>query len=386
MTMTQAPTPQSTTQDREHGEVSVPVKTGGRATEKLPGKGSFSVPKRAVVVLIHYNASSVEVCAYLIIAAFTDADGEYSTAGLKSIRERLSLEEPRAQAVVKRLVDMGLIYDLRPAPGEGSSKRRLVRFRLELYSEPRDLRAWFCMSLVEPGAAGVYPIKRLKQLTSRCALTFIWLHSEHEDRFMAVRPPRAPNVRGGAAFFYEHRPYQDGGNSWGNELTSYEVWTASDKQLMSTWVPEELDFESSLYSLMRSEMVYESIVVLDRPALAYEGEPGYCTDEDAGFLYTLWTPRNGAGTLMEVEKGLALRLKSIWERDEKDTIFGEGRFNGTYYVASPPGAEITVVGLLRLRYRVHNNRNLNVSNAWSCMAKQHQFFEKWMGDVERSFS
>ena len=75
-----------------------------------------------------------------------------------------------------------------------------------------------------------------------------------------------------------------------------------------------------------------------------------------------------------------------FNHDEKDAIFEGGHFNGSFYVATPPGTEVAVVGLLRLRYRVHNSRNLGVSENFHRMKVEHDEFERRLTQLESYFS
>lgn len=346
--------------------------------------GSFSVPQTAIHTLIKNKASTSEICAYLVIAAFSDASGQSSTAGLKAIFTRLAVTRDTAQTLAKRLVALGLIYDCRPPHGQGSSARKEVRFQLEQFGEPRDEHAWFCMSLMllsKNGSAACCPLSRLKSLKAACAYTFLWLHGQQDSFMMSVRLPLESSEAPCAAFVYDYELECEDATTG-----SREAGFAKAKKLVAYDVPEVCDFERSLAALMDNAFVYESIVVLDRPVLGAHDGPGLRLADDVSFQYTLWTPKKGAGQLMDVEQGLALNQKDTWEREDKERIFDEsGHFQRTFYVASRSGMAVAVVGLIRLRYRVHNHRNLDVSDSWHRMMVSHRNYMAWMERVKLQF-
>lgn len=363
-------------------------RTTPRAASRSAGSGSFSVPKAALKELVQHDMSAAAICAYLIICAFTDQDGEHSTVGLKGIFTRLNVCRDSAQKLVRQLVDLGLIFDRRPKHGEGESARRAVRFQVHTFDEPRDEQAWFCMSLVGPGTDGKLcncPISRLKRLSDACVYTFVWLHAEQDDRTMSVRLPYESHQRPGATYIYDYQHSQGGewfDESAGNRVVGY----AQEKQLVTYDVPGKCEIDESLGGLMAHGFIYESIVVIDRPIITWRDQTDPRVDDDASFQFTVWTPKAGAATLMEVEKGLALNQRETWDSEDKACIFGEaGRFQRTYQVASPRGMKIAVVGLIRLRYRVHNARNLHVSEGWSRLRSLHDSYVDWMDRVKQHY-
>lgn len=341
------------------------------------------MPKEALKRLVEANASSTQVAAYLILAAFTDETGEFSTAGLKSIRNRLRVGEVVAERCLAALVDLGLIDDRRSTLKPGSASRSQPRVQIELFEEEAVQRAWFCMSLVLPNKrnpGAILPITALKSMTEPCVYTLLWLHAHQDASLMSVVPPLYPDGWDpGAAFFYSYRA--DGPFFGANDRPLCDVGYASDRELLVIGAPAACQAASSIPSLISGGFLYESIVVLDRPVVRSPRDEQPRVDDESSYLYTLWTPRAGTDKLLEVEEGLALHTKDRWEREDKELVMEEGRFQGIYKVLSKPATRVGVVGLIRLRYRVHNSRNLYVSGAWSDMMNAHAEYRRWMDAV-----
>jgi hypothetical protein len=49
------------------------------------GPGSFCIPRAALDALIDAKATVYEICAYLVLARFTEGTGRYSTASISAI-------------------------------------------------------------------------------------------------------------------------------------------------------------------------------------------------------------------------------------------------------------------------------------------------------------
>ena len=51
------------------------------------GSGSFCVPRTAVEALLDAKATAYEICAYLVLAKYTDESGRYSPASISAMNK-----------------------------------------------------------------------------------------------------------------------------------------------------------------------------------------------------------------------------------------------------------------------------------------------------------
>lgn len=73
-----------------------------RAADKA--NGCFWIHQDAIDTLIKYNASPIEICAYLVLAKYTYKCGVRSTVGYKTIANRLGVGEKKAKDVLSKLL------------------------------------------------------------------------------------------------------------------------------------------------------------------------------------------------------------------------------------------------------------------------------------------
>ena len=79
--------------DSSHGTrlaLTFEVIEGAHVGERLTA-ASFCIPRAAIEALINAQASAVEVCAYLVLARFTDPTGLYSTASVNAVFKYASI-------------------------------------------------------------------------------------------------------------------------------------------------------------------------------------------------------------------------------------------------------------------------------------------------------
>jgi hypothetical protein len=207
----------------------MPDSIPNKATKSL---ASFAVPRAAIDALIDAEADAITIGAYLTLACHTDASGQFSTVGLKAIRENLGVNRIRAEKAVNKLCTIGVKVPAPEAPvaaplqlakkrkvsratfaapatvtiplistretwrkkngGElpdGPHDRAQVRHVLEMFGEPLDKRIWISSGLVRGNDLIERPLKQLKDCGDVAARLLLALHAGQDlDRWYGVPP------------------------------------------------------------------------------------------------------------------------------------------------------------------------------------------------------
>jgi hypothetical protein len=80
-------------------------------TEEAGGKGprSFCIPRAALEALIEAQASVDEICAYLVLACFTEATGQFSTASISAINRRTGANKTKGGKIERAIARLKTI-------------------------------------------------------------------------------------------------------------------------------------------------------------------------------------------------------------------------------------------------------------------------------------
>lgn len=376
---------------------------------------SFAVPRAAIKALLDAHADAVTIGAYLTLAAHTDKTGQFSTAGLKAVRENLGIDKPRAEKAIDALTKLRaaprpadtdaptrlsskkkvtlvptappsypLVYPRTrwiaeghpPPPGPASPEGRvpredprLVRFVLPTFEEVPQDRVWIGAALVRGDTLMERPLYALKNCGDVAARLLLALYKGQDlSRWYGI-PPCCGN-------FFEHRyrhytDYLNEGHSvllvqsltiYGNTplfnrltrpLTDPSPKAAQTKKDEVVW--------DALKALQSSGFLYEAVCLLNRHPTnltqekLQEDDPSYhgSIDQEADLLCDL-TYHGLGGPVSSVE----IPFYDWYRQTAID--FGykiyDTRLTRPLALVTN-GAPAMVAGFYRLRYRVRNPRN-----------------------------
>jgi hypothetical protein len=379
------------------------------------GAASFCIPRAAIQALISAQASAVEVCAYLVLARFTDPSGVYSSASVSAVSNYASINKKTIAKAIARLttinvtvtrqvpakskgkfavetVTLGPILQTREqwlaahpdqVLPDGPIERGQVRHVLPDFGEPESERVWIGAGLVDGFGSFTKPLRSVRDAGSVAARLLLELYQLHDlDQWAGVDPISGPS---------RQYPIADETTKFGGRIiratrgsTLAKIRHISGSDTKAYW--------SALEALESAGLIYEMVVVLNRAPVIkhinndadkteYEGVPG-----DAEPLYEL-DCRSLHGYKPVGEEGLAgLTAKTAADfsrpvteagyADHEDKVFRVGessyqkaQFNGVYAAIVHPGHEAMVVGIYRLRFRPANPKNAGIKGAW---AKIHE--------------
>ncbi len=387
---------------------------------RAAGPGSFCIPRAALNALLDNNASAYEVCAYLVLARFTDATGVFSTASISAVNrytgankqkdgpisraiERLKTmrvttvtkvsngRAGKSHAMVDQKNDLGpILYDRaswQQVGGEtlpdGPHERAKVLYVLPDFGEEPGDRVWFGNNLV--GGIGGFnsPLKALKNAGDVAARLLIALYAVNDmetwggvgpvgnlcgpwNRYERVDDDK--HLQGGARLI---RAKSHG--SVGQRSTFCQAWTAPPGT-ENWWEAHQAagaPVWRALEALEAVGLVYEVVMVLNRNAekgtFSSGGEYSNIPS-DAEPLYEL-DARSAHGYKPEGEGGIGgATAKTAGDLGFPVAVEG-GRFDGTYAAFVMKGFPAMVAGIYRLRFRVANPKNAGIKGAW---ARIHQ--------------
>jgi hypothetical protein len=338
-------------------------------------------------ILLANNASASLACAYLVIAAHTDESGARSTAGLGVVRSRLICRETVADKLVCDLVRLGLIRDLRVDKGNRSAKRAEVRFEVITFGEDRQLGIWFSRSLVDvpgKGVGGCSPLSKLNDMRPECLYVLIWLHSIQDNDWVSVRPP-LPTERQTGVF----RPYVSIEDEY-SVADNHEVQVVEAGQLTVRAPRFLLDRfgRESIYlafeHLKQSQFIYEVVMAYNRSLQNVEGfsEEEVFVNPESRPLFHVHGGAPDSGLPAE-ELGVShLTLALAKQIDKKHVLYNEDRERHTrFIVVAKRSQRLGVAGVIRLRYRVKNAKNLGVGPSWGNLMTSERDHRKWLNSL-----
>lgn len=385
------------------------------------GPGSFCIPRLALEALLDAQATAYEICAYLVLAKYTDESGRYSPASISAINkatganklkggpvdraiERLkAINAKRVEkvsngrtgknhAMVDKATNLGPILFERTTwhaeTGEilpdGPTERGLVRYVLPDFGEPLESRVWLGNNLVAGIGGFNQPLKALKNAGDVAARLLLAMYAANDmELWGGVRPvgdghgpwkryePVASDVHlyGGARLIRA----KDNGEV-GPGLMFSRAWPGSPHVIGGWWKGHEKaggPAWRALEALKSAGLVYEVVMVLNRNPKKGEfssGEKFGDIPDDAEPYYEL-DARSEHGYKPEGEEGIGgATANTAGELGHPVAVQG-GRFDGTYAAIVPAGYPAMIAGIYRLRFRVSNPKNAGVKGAW---ARIHQ--------------
>jgi hypothetical protein len=387
---------------------------------RASGPGSFCIPRAALNALLDNKASAYEVCAYLVLARFTDASGVFSTASISAVNrytgankqkdgpisraiERLKTmrvskvtkvsngRTGKSHAMVDQAIELGpILYDRdswqqtgrEPLP-DGPHERAKVLYVLPDFGEEQGDRVWFGNNLV--GGIGGFnlPLKVLKNAGDVAARLLVALYAVNDmETWGGVSPVgKLPGP------WNRYEPVDADKNLHGNARlirAKSQSLVGPGATFSRTWTPPTRNadwWEShnaaggpvwrALEALQAVGLIYEVVVVLNRNAVKKKFTSGTeygDIPDDAEPLYELDT-RSAHGYKPEGEEGIGgATAKTAGDLGFPVAVDG-GRFDGTYAAIVPSGFPAMLAGIFRLRFRVANPKNAGIKGAW---ARIHQ--------------
>ena len=364
------------------------------------GPGSFCVPRRVVQALLDNQASAYEICAYLVLARFTDETGQYSTASLRAVntytgankgkggpvdRALTRLQSIRARSVARvhngrsgrshamidKITDLGPILYSRESwfaetgelPPDGPTARSEIRYILPDFGEDAADRVWFGNNLVSGVGGFGQPLKALKNAGDVAARLLLELYQANDmETWGGVRPV------GEMSGPWVHYEPVDTDTRFTVGVRLHRAKDAGQVAIIKERITKDKDqYWSALEALQSSGLVYEVVMVLNRNAIKakfpsgteYSGIP-----EDAEPFYEL-DCRSRHGYKPDGEEGVGwATAKTAGDFGKPVTLEG-GTFDGTYAAFVPDGYGAMIAGIYRLRFRVSNPKNAGVKGAWA---------------------
>jgi len=382
------------------------------------GAASFCIPRAAIQALINAQASAVEVCAYLVLARFTDPSGMYSSASIAAVARYVASNKQTIAKAIARLTTINATvtrqvpakygYDNKPQGTktreetvslgpilqtreqwlaahpdqvlpDGPTERGKVRHVLPDFGEPENDRVWIGAGLVNGFGTFTQPLRSVKDAGPVAARLLLELYRLHDlDQWGGVDPIQGPCSR------YE---IADETTKFGARIIrAKRVSKAAFTKRVAT---DQDAYWNALEALESAGLIYEMVTVLNRSPIEKKFASGAlygAVPDDAEPLYEL-DCRSLHGYKPVGEEGLAgLTAKTAADfsrpvteagyADHEDKVFRVGessyqkaQFNGTYAAIVHPGHEAMVVGIYRLRFRPANPKNAGIKGAW---AKIHE--------------
>lgn len=382
------------------------------------GPSSFCIPRAALNALIDAQATAYDICAYLILACFTDGSGQFSTASLhaigtytearknkggpleravarlKKIRAKRRERVPngrtgKAHQMIDQLVDLGpILFDREawqaekqlPLP-DGPTERSKILHVLPDFGELLDERVWFGSNLVKGVAGFDRPMKALKNAGDVAARLLLLMHAISDMETWGGVRPVIDSDDGGPWQRYE--PVDEDVHLRGavRLLRAKRSSVVGPGGLFKrAWPgPSHGDWSklhsdagqpvfTALDALLASGFMYEVVMVLNRDAVKKKFSSGEeysaIPPGEVEPLYELDT-RSLHGYKPKGEEGIGgLVASTAGDLGHPVTTSG-GVFDGTYVAFVLQGHGAMIAGIYRPRFRVANRNNAGVSNAWA---------------------
>jgi len=355
--------------------------------------GSFWIVKTAMEILIKNKATAMQICAYLVLARFTDAEGKFSTSGLKAIKKAIGISDAAARKAIDELKKMTvpcgtrsksrLIYypeewkklmkeDIPKRPTE----RSRVRWVLNNFQNKVGDRIWFSNNLVDGYKRFAQPLKRLKRCGNVAARLLLLLYEQNDmEQYTGVKPYL--NV------------YANYHMSKINTVGNYDLWHAkrdedtayayiasnavNGQKVAEFWKNGEHReaFWSAFHSLNSGGFIYEVVTVMDGKVDNEEAQPIYILDTKSKHGYK---PQGEDGL-----GGDTARLSGEMGYPVADST---GRLYGKYAVIVPQGIIPSVVGIYRMRFRVTNPKNYTVKSSWAKIHEGQKEALEWIVELK----
>lgn len=367
------------------------------------GPGSFCIPKAALNALLDNNATTYEICAYLVLACFTDESGRFSVANIKAVNryteanktkggtidraiERLktirvkssrSVSNGRigeSHAMEEVVTDLGPILYGRDAwlaeTGEilldGPVAYSKVLNVLPDFDEGPADKVWFDKTLVMGYGGFKLPLKKLKNAGDLAARLLLSMYAANDmETWGGIRPvgsERGPwkhyepvggdvDLHGGARLIRA----KDSG-----PVGPIEKWVTGTGENGTD------KYWQALEALQSVGLVYEVVLVLNRDAIkantGVSGREYSSIPADAEPLYEL-DCRSQHGYKPKGEEGIGWATANTAGALGHSVALEGGKFDGTYAAIVHKGFGAMIAGIYRLRFRVRNDKNAGVKEA-----------------------
>lgn len=381
-----------------------------QAKGSAKGQGSFCVPRAAAEALLDAKATAYEICAYLVLAKYTDESGSYSPASISAINkatganklkggpvdraiERLKTirakttkkvsngRSGKSHAMVDQVADLGPILIERTTwqeqTGEilpdGPTDRGMVRYVLPEFGEEKESRIWFGNNLVSGIGGFNQPLKALKNAGDVAARLLLAMYAANDmELWGGVRPTGA-----GAGPCKRYEPVADDVSLYGGarliRAKDRGQVASIDRRISGGSTEGSTEaYWDALRALNAAGLIYEVVTVLNRNAgkekFASSGEEYGSIPDDAEPYYEL-DARSEHGYKPEGEEGIGGATANTAGELGHSVAVESGRFDGTYAAIVPSGYPAMIAGIYRLRFRVANPKNAGVKGAW---ARIHQ--------------
>ena len=364
------------------------------------GAGSFCIPQAALNALLDNNATAYEICAYLVLARFTDHSGRFSTANITAVNrytganktkggsadkaiERLKTirakgkqvvsngRSGKSHAMVDQVTDRGpILYDREAWLKEtgkipdGPVERSKVLNVLPEF-DGQDEGVWFGNALVDGYGKFERPLKTLKNAGDVAARLLLSMYSANDmETWGGVRP-----VGSNRGPWKRYEPVANDVNIHGGarliRAKGVEKAGSMVKRIIGTG--DQQAYWDALAALESAGLVYEVVLVLNRNAVKakfIDGEEFLDIPEDAEPLYEL-DCRSHHGYKPKGEQGIGgVTANTAGALNHSVTEEG-GYLNGTYAAFVPKGFPAMIAGIYRLRFRVSNPKNAGVKGTWA---------------------
>lgn len=343
------------------------------------GKGSFWLSNKVLNSLIE-NATVTQICAYLILARYTDSSGQFSTCGMTGVKKALGLGDNQARQALASLdaltVKMGsgknsneqrMVYseeEWTAATGEifeAPTVKAKIRFVLSQFGAEEESieQVWFPNTLVDGYGQFSQPLKRLKRLGEVAARLLLVMYRENDMEQFGGIPPTVMYL----GYDSKKQPaVSEGYRLWHSTSTNVSVYNkaslpalrinafSTDKKKKDA---EIKPFWAARDALLATGLIYEIVSVLDN-------KPG---SDEANVVYEL-DVKTRHGYKPKGEEGLAGDTARLAGFLGQSVTNSSGRFNGTYAAIIEEGVDLHVAGIYRLRFRVANPKNHTVKQSF----------------------
>jgi len=376
------------------------------ATSSPKGAGSFCVPRRALQALLDARATAYEICAYLVLARFTDVSGQYSSASINAVNkatgankvkggpvdraiERLKTirattvrqvsngRSGRSHAMVEERSDHGpILFDrdaalLQHAGGlpDGPTERGMVRFYLPDFGEEPAERVWLGNNLVSGVGSFAQPLKALKNAGDVASRLLLAMYAANDMEIWGGVRPIGPAHGPWKHYEPVTADVQLAGGARLIRAKDHGDVASIDQRISGGEVQAYWD---GLRALKSAGLIYEVVMVLNRNAKKsqFSGSEDEYSDipGDAEPYYEL-DVRSEHGYKPTGEEGLGGATANTAGGCNCSVALDGGRLDGTYAAIVPVGFGAMIAGLYRLRFRVANPKNAGITGAW---ARIHQ--------------
>jgi hypothetical protein len=307
---------------------------------KKKGAASFCIPRAAIEALINAQASAVEICAYLVLARFTDPSGMYTSSSVNAVSNYASINKKTIAKAIARLttinatvtrqvpakskgkfevetVTLGPILHTREqwlaahpdqVLPDGPISHSKVRYVLPDFPESEGEPVWFGANLVSGFGTFTQPLRSVRDAGSVAARLLLSLYMLHDlDQWGGIDPIIGPRrqytvadevTKFGCRIIRAEQGPQYAGGTW--------AWV-----MANATEGDSKPYFAALAALEAAGLVYEMVVVLNRAPVIkhYTDKDGKDTEYqtaaiDAELLYEL-DCRSSHGYANAGEEGLA---------------------------------------------------------------------------------